>query len=152
MTQNHVPPPAVLTTCCHGSLEDVRAVLVQVDSYLRAANTPTDWVEDVNIILAEVLSNIARHGYKDARGRICLEIRLSKDELRCKITDTGQPFDPTLVGHVAPEPALLREGGYGWFLIRSLARALTYRRHMGVNCMTFWVPVGSRQAVVELAG
>lgn len=140
-----------LTTHCQSSLEDVHALLVRVDAYLQAIRAPCDWREDLNIILAEVLSNIARHGYAHDNGRIELEIRIGGDELCCRILDKGRAFDPNITGHSAPEPALLREGGYGWFLIRSLARALRYQRNMGVNCLTFWVPVGANHPVAELS-
>ena len=43
------------------------------------------------------------------------------------------------------------KGGYGWFLIRSLARALTYQRVGDTNCLTFWVPVDHKLPVAELA-
>lgn len=152
MTHRNAPRPTVFTARCHSSLDDVRALLLQVDGFLRAAQTPADWVEDMNIILAEVLSNIARHGYFDDTGTIDLEIRLTDDELRCRVSDTGRPFDPNAVGHATPEPELLREGGYGWFLIRSLARALTYRRAMGTNNLTFWVPVACTHPLADLVG
>lgn len=151
MTQCKLKHDRVLKAFCYSTLEDVRTLLVTADAYLRAADTPSDWVEDLNIILAEILSNISRHGYVDTVGRIDLEIHLRDDELWCRISDTGRPFDPGILCHAAPEPTLLREGGYGLFLIRSLARALTYRRIGGSNQLTFWVPVGTRQAIPELA-
>lgn len=149
MTQHKAFHHPVLTTCCQSSLDDIRALLLRVDLYLRRADTPSDWAEDLNIILAEVLSNIARHGYTDTIGRIDLEIRIGADELRCRVSDMGHPFNPKIKGHTAPEPALLREGGYGWFMIRSLARALTYKRVMGMNCLTFWVPVNLRHPIAQ---
>ena len=69
----------------------------------------------------------------------------------CRVSDTGRAFRPSQFGHTSPEPARLREGGYGWFLIRSLARALTYQRVGDTNCLTFWVPVDHKLPVAELA-
>lgn len=151
MTQRKQKHARVLSKFCYSTLEDVRTLLVRVDAYLRAADTPNDWVEDVNIILAEILSNISRHGYVDSIGRIDLEIHLCDDELWCSVSDTGRPFDAGILCHEPPEPTLLREGGYGAFLIRSLARGLTYRRFGGRNRLTFWVPVGTLQVTPELA-
>ena len=151
MIQSDPTPMPVLTTCSSSSLHDIRILLTRVDAYLRAQGTPAAWVEDMNIILGEVLSNISRHGYRGPSGRIDLEIRLGTDELFCCVTDTGRPFDPSLVGHHTPEPTLLSEGGYGWFLIRSLARALTYNRVMDRNFLTFCVPLGSNETLAELA-
>jgi len=151
MTQSDRTPLPVLTSCCTSSLQDVRVLLVRADTFLRSNGAPSAWVEDMNIILAEVLSNIARHGFSDHSGRIDLEIRLGKNELFCRVSDTGRPFDPSQFGHTSPEPARLREGGYGWFLIRSLARALTYQRVGDTNCLTFWVPVDHKLPVADLA-
>jgi serine/threonine-protein kinase RsbW len=147
MTEIHRKDTSVLNTRCYSSLAEVSALLRRVDAYLHAAGTPPDWREDMNIILAEVLSNIARHGYEDDKGRIDLEIRMEPKELRCRVSDIGRAFDPNTLGHTTPEPMLLREGGYGWFLIRSLARRLTYQRERGVNCLTFWVPVNCETPV-----
>ncbi|MCC1481922.1 ATP-binding protein [Roseibaca sp. Y0-43] len=136
-----------LATQCRSSLTEVRALLQRVDAYLCATHAPDDWREDMNIILAEVLSNIARHGYAHEQGLIELEIQMGVDQLDCCVSDHGRAFDPDIMGRGAPEPTLLREGGYGWFLIRSLAHGLTYQRANGVNCLTFHVPVGHRAAV-----
>lgn len=152
MTQRPSPGSSVFNISCRSSLNDVRIAVLRVDEYLRAAHTPDDWIEDMNIILAELLSNIARHGYAHDQGVIDLEIWLHENELRCRVSDFGQPFDPQMAGRVPPNPRLLCEGGYGWFLIRSLARAVTYCRSADKNCLTFWVPVGSTHDVVEMAG
>lgn len=149
--QHSGPHNSTLTTRCHSSLEEVRGVLVRVDTYLQTTRAPSEWREDLNIILAEVLSNIVRHGYAHDKGWIELEIRINCEELCCRISDKGRAFNPNIMGHSAPEPVLLREGGYGWFLIRSLARALRYQRKKGVNCLTFWVPVGADHPVAEPA-
>jgi len=143
--------PTGLALSFIASLPEVRAAVVQVDLFLRAAHAPRDWVEDMNIILAEVLSNIARHGVHHQMDRIDLDICLQTDELRCVVFDTGRPFNPAQLGQSAPDPSHLREGGYGWFLIRSLARELTYRRLNGANQLTFWVPVSDRHIFPELA-
>ncbi len=138
-----VPPRPVLSLDCRSTLHDVRAVLERCDAFLRRCAIPDDWVEDLNIILAEILSNIARHGYGHGRGHIRLLVEPGARELRCEVTDWGAAFDPCVLGTTAPDPRTLAEGGYGWFMIRSLARALRYRRMDGRNVLTFWVPVGS---------
>jgi serine/threonine-protein kinase RsbW len=143
MTQEHLQTPPVLTATCESRLDEVRDVLVKVDAFLRTACAPAEWIEDVNIILAEVLSNIARHGYPDENGPIFLEVHLGEHDLRCRVTDNGVPFDPYSLGNTAPVPEQLREGGYGWFLIRSLARGLDYCRTDQANTLTFWVPVSA---------
>lgn len=151
MTQSSSDRNHVLRTSCDSTLTAVRAVMRQVDSYLQHTDTPEDWREDLNIILAEVLSNIARHGYGNGHGQIELEIQTCRDELRCQVMDSGAPFDPANYGNVAPDPLQLHEGGYGWFLIRNLARKLTYCRTFGVNKLTFWVPISKQADVLELA-
>ena len=46
----------------------------------------------------------------------------------------GGPFDPDQLAE--PQPGTLKEGGYGWFLIRRLADNVDYERNdLGRNCL-----------------
>ena len=82
------------------------------------------------------------HAYCERGGEIDLILEPGPDGLRCAIEDRGVP----LPGFALPEGALPdradgpAEGGYGWFLIRSLARDLQYDRAGGTNRLTFSLP------------
>jgi serine/threonine-protein kinase RsbW len=86
------------------------------------------------IVLAEVLNNVVEHAYAEAAGEITLSVRREGGLLTCRVTDTGRPMP----GGQPPDPGLtppeqLPEGGFGWYLIRTLARDLRYLRHEGRN-------------------
>ncbi len=94
------------------------------------------------IVLAEVLNNIVEHAYGDAGGTIRLCLALHDGGLLCRTEDRGMPMPQgRLPPGIPPDPALTAEGGYGWHLIRMLARNLGYSRVAGVNCITFLLPL-----------
>ncbi|WP_432280423.1 ATP-binding protein [Tropicimonas omnivorans] len=95
------------------------------------------------LVLAEVLNNIVEHARPDFAAPIDVTVRTGCD-VRCRVIDRGTPM-PGL----APPPGHrqsvdcpleeLSEGGYGWFLIRSLTRDLSYERRSGRNRLLFTV-------------
>jgi serine/threonine-protein kinase RsbW len=101
------------------------------------------------LVLAEILNNVAEHAYSEAGGSV--EVRLAPDPegLRCLILDSGREMpggrlpEGRLPG--GPDVALdaLPEGGFGWHLIRSLCVGLTYTRANGQNRLAFCLPVSS---------
>ncbi len=98
----------------------------------------------VEIVLAEVLNNVAEHAYGGGGGRIELWLRWSADGLGCVVLDDGRPMPGGRLPTGAP-PRLaddLPEGGFGWQLIRRLARDLCYCRSGGRNRLSFSLPLG----------
>jgi serine/threonine-protein kinase RsbW len=95
----------------------------------------------VEIVLAEALNNIVEHAYADAAGEITLTLWQAGGEVACRITDRGvsmpQETLPEGILAQADTPADLAEGGFGWFLIRSLSRDLRYARYGTLNELTF---------------
>jgi serine/threonine-protein kinase RsbW len=102
------------------------------------------------IVLAEALNNIVEHAYSTDRGEIELTLRLSHSELACRITDSGAPMPAGQLPEGALKPLVppddLPEGGFGWFLIRTLARDLHYRRINGQNQLSFCLNAGQSSA------
>jgi serine/threonine-protein kinase RsbW len=109
------------------------------------ALTP-DHLATVELVLAEVLNNVAEHAYAGGDGDVEVVLSLGPDGLLCRVSDTGAPM---------PEGALpagdlpdlsdagfddLPEGGFGWHLIRTLTQGLAYARSRGCNRLTFMVP------------
>jgi serine/threonine-protein kinase RsbW len=93
------------------------------------------------IVLAEILNNVVEHAYADRAGEIELGVLRAGGSLFCKVVDTGRPMP----GGKPPDPVLspaeeLPEGGFGWFLIRSLAQDLDYRRLNGRNEICLRLP------------
>jgi len=90
------------------------------------------WVNEqfdqLNLALAEGFTNAVRHAHANLPGStpIELELILLPGKIEIRIFDQGGPFDPNSLSE--PKPGTLREGGYGWFLLRRLADQVTYSR------------------------
>ena len=93
------------------------------------------------IVLAEALNNIVEHAYAGQPGEIRVEVTRRAADLCCQIRDHGRPMPGGSLppGHLKPlsEGGDLPEGGFGWFLIRKLARDLSYARDGEENVLTF---------------
>jgi serine/threonine-protein kinase RsbW len=90
----------------------------------------------LKLAIAEGFSNAVRHAHRHRPPDTPIEIQLSLkcDRLEIRIWDFGQPFNPEQVPE--PEPGTLRQGGYGWFLLRRLCDRVTYHRDQdGRNCL-----------------
>jgi serine/threonine-protein kinase RsbW len=103
---------------------------------------------DAEIVLAEVLNNIAEHAYAGAGGPIRLALIASPgDDVACLIADCGRPMPQT----AAPTPpprgpvngAAIAEGGYGLALVAALAPGGRYRRLVGRNWLRLTLAMGA---------
>ena len=97
------------------------------------------------LVLAEALNNIVEHAYAQGPGDIEVTIRRVQGDLDCRIVDMGLPMpedDPPQGQHAAQDPDDLPEGGFGWFLIRTLSRDLRYVRVADSNELTFRLDAG----------
>lgn len=101
------------------------------------------------LVLAEVLNNVAEHAYGEAGGKVEVRLRRQPDGLHSLILDDGREMP----GGQLPEGRLpagegvaledLPEGGFGWHLIWSLCSELTYARVDGQNQLSFVLKIGS---------
>lgn len=98
------------------------------------------------MVLAEALNNIVEHAYAAAPGLIEVTLSASLAGIVCQISDagTGMPQDalppgilPDALGAAADD---LPEGGFGWFLIRTLTTDLCYLRDGVMNRLSFTLP------------
>lgn len=119
-------------------LEDLAQVQQWFDRFCAASQLP--WVESVfdqvNLALAEGFTNAVRHAHAHLPTDTPIEIDLLlwQEKLEVRVWDMGGPFDPDQLAE--PQPGTLKEGGYGWFLIRRLADNVNYERNdLGRNCL-----------------
>lgn len=95
------------------------------------------------IVLAEVLNNIAEHAYAGQAGPVTVTLCDTAQGIGCLVVDHGAPMPGGTPpdGTLPPQtPADLPEGGFGWHLIRSLTRDLDYARVAGANRLSFLLP------------
>jgi serine/threonine-protein kinase RsbW len=117
-----------------------------VDALAPLALTPEE-CGSVELVLAEAMNNVVQHAYPGvADGQMTLEIDLATTGLICRLSDSGMSMPdgrlpPGWGTKAAIRPEMLPEGGFGWFLIRSLARDLRYTRSTMGNLLEFRIAV-----------
>lgn len=123
----------------------ISAGLVDMRRYLDASGLDADACGTAEIVLAEALNNIAEHAFATTEaGTISVTLAPGPRALKAQIIDAGAALPglrpPT--GHLPPFGATTRslpEGGFGWYLIRTLTECLCYKRHADQNhlCLRF---------------
>lgn len=107
---------------------------------------PNDMRSTAEMVLAEVLNNVAEHAYANRPGPVTVSIARMPQGLRCVIVDQGEAMpgetlpDGRLPGSLGLALHDLPEGGFGWHLIRSLTTDLRYARVDGCNQLQFLLP------------
>ncbi len=124
----------------------VRRVLIDLRQCWLADGTPRTLCDTAEQVLAEALNNIVEHAHAGRDGgRIDIETTYAGSGLAFCIRDDGVPMPD---GHL-PAGRLaelsgglddLPEGGFGWFMIRTLTRDLRYARQGGWNQLNFRIP------------
>ena len=107
-------------------------------------------VDVVEIVLAEVMNNVAEHAFRwSPEGEMSVAVSQVGDGIWCEVTDGGSAMaESALPLGRAANPDLPRElmpeGGFGWHLIRELAQNVTYARRSGTNLLNFRIALGHR--------
>lgn len=100
---------------------------------------------DAQMVLAEALNNIVEHAYHRADQSIALRMSLRSNVMAFEICDDGLPMPDLRLPEGLPQPIdsfeTLPEGGFGWFIIRSLTENLTYQRIGARNHMSFQLKI-----------
>lgn len=100
-------------------------------------------LEKLDLILEEILINVARYAYAPEKGVV--EVVYSPHgagRLRVEVIDSGRVFNPLAIippdlsGGLADRPI----GGLGVFLVRSMANSIDYRRQADRNILSFTFP------------
>lgn len=98
-------------------------------------------IADIKIVFAEAINNVVEHAYAErAPGMVRVSVLDAKDHLEVQIADTGRPLPGLKIpdgipASVETDTSNLPEGGFGWFLIRTLADEVRYDRKNGQNLL-----------------
>ncbi len=118
----------------------VRSALLSLSGGVLLHHLPEEARGMAEVVLAEALNNIVEHAYGSGGGQIEITVKPDAGGLSCLIVDEGKPMpDGALPRGALPpaDPADPPEGGFGWYLIRTLSRDLRYVRRDGRNHLSF---------------
>lgn len=110
------------------------------------SDLPDDARSTAELVLAEVLNNVAEHAYADRAGPVSVTLRRDLHGIDCLIVDQGaaMPSERLPEGRLpSAESGLdaLPEGGFGWHLILTLTLDIGYARVDGCNRLHFRLPL-----------
>lgn len=136
-------PPNRARIVIQATMLDVREGLRNLMTCHLVQDLSPDCLGTTELVLAEALNNVVEHAYACYSGQIEVEVQRGQDQLRFHIADKGLPMpgaEPPM-GRMPEVGAFedLPEGGFGWFLIRSLVQDLAYRREGEMNLLSFGV-------------
>jgi len=99
---------------------------------------PVKTVNEMNLILDELVSNIVEHGGCENICTIGIELMKEDTVITLRVTDNGPSFDPTITP--APDISLPIEerpcGGLGIHLVRKFSDGCSYKRENNLNVLT----------------
>lgn len=132
-----------------GAEDAVREGIAQALAWLAPLNLNQDATATVQLVLAEALNNVIEHALAGTGGQARVKVfgRYGADGLEVRIIDRGRPMpDGTVPRPDPPDVTVdvpdLPEGGFGWFMIHTLAQDVTYLRRGRFNHLTLRLAVG----------
>jgi anti-sigma regulatory factor (Ser/Thr protein kinase) len=89
-------------------------------------------IPDVVLAFGELFTNCVRHAYgPGVAGRIEVALAVTSDEICLSVQDYGRTIDASHIA--APDLSRANEGGYGIFLVRTLADQVEFEAPGGVG-------------------
>jgi serine/threonine-protein kinase RsbW len=136
----------VLDSTAEAVRQVLRDVRRQLDGQFSAQPADATW----EIVVAEVLNNIVEHAYATRPGgEIRVVLAFAAETLEADFVDFGRAMPRCTVPSGAaadldvPRDAL-PEGGFGWFLIRTLCSRLDYAHTEGENRLHLEIPLAQQ--------
>ncbi len=127
----------------------MREGIAQTLACLAPLGLGEDEAGTVQLVLAEALNNVVEHALAGTQGKTLVEIRgsLSDRGLELIIIDEGTQMPKgeaprTRAPDVDVEMVDLPEGGFGWFMINTLAQEVSYDRVGRFNHLTLRLAIG----------
>ncbi|MBE1285242.1 MAG: ATP-binding protein [Rhodobacteraceae bacterium] len=128
--------------CTVASELGVREAVSRAIEHLKTLGLQEEQAGNVEIALSEAANNVVEHAYAGMLpGEVCITGRLLQGILSIEIRDEGAPLPSGKLPEGKPADLScafedLPEGGFGWFLIRSLTETVDYDRIEGVNTLS----------------
>lgn len=118
--------------------ESLPQVLKDAEQFAEQAGCAEDVVMKLVLVVEELVVNVIHYAYGDTMGDLCIQFSSEQDTLTMVLTDQGQAFNP--LSSEKPNTSLGDSerpvGGLGIFLVKQLAKSLTYQRENEQNIVT----------------
>lgn len=132
----------VQSLCRANDFQNVRQTVTSVMNALKRSSLTGDTVSKVELVLAEVLNNIAEHGCNNLRHETnyCIRWKVRTMGAMLQIEDCGSELPEALQKQKikTPDPFELPEGGFGWGLIFNICDSVRYKRRFEHNVLTLY--------------
>ena len=130
----------------YSELKQASEAVVRVGKWLEQERIESECIGDVMLVLAEALNNVIEHAYgTETSGDIQIKGTLRAQTLSLQIVDRGRPFDgppdEVVLNTEKYELSEMPDGGFGWFLIKSLTEDIHFSRAGDKNKLTLVVGV-----------
>lgn len=119
-------------------LSEIAKLPLLVGEFASEFNLSDESVFNFNLVLEEAVTNVVMYAYPEGKcASIEIVAKCDGNSVTFVISDSGKPFDPTMVpdADVTLPAEERRIGGLGIFLIRQIMDSVEYRRNGGKNIL-----------------
>ena len=118
------------------NIENIYEVMDFIRKGVARHHCPPEWLDNINLAVEEILTNIANYAYQPASGNVVVSMEIGQ-EMMIRFEDTGSPYNP--LEHPDPDlekPLMEHEiGGLGVFLVKKIMDEIEYTRIDGKNVL-----------------
>lgn len=146
-----VPHRPRLDLNIYSDLDQASEAVARAGRWLEGERVDPECIGDVTLVLAEALNNVIEHAYgTETSGDIQIKGTLRALTLSLQIVDKGKPFDgppdEVVLNTEKYDLSDMPDGGFGWFLIKSLTEDVHFSHDGDKNKLT--LVIGLRRASI----
>lgn len=122
------------------TIDNVQTITDFVDERLEEMNCPVKAQMQLNIVIDELCSNVARYAYSDRTGKVTVSVDTVDKPMKVWLTftDEGVPYNP--LAKEDPDITLSAEerklGGLGIYMVKKMMDEFRYEYKDGKNIVT----------------
>lgn len=122
------------------TIDNVQTITDFVDERLEEMNCPVKAQMQINIVIDELCSNVARYAYSDKTGKVTVSVDTVDKPMKVWLTfiDEGVPYNP--LAKEDPDITLSAEerkiGGLGIYMVKKMMDDFRYEYKDGKNIVT----------------
>ncbi|MDZ7374974.1 MAG: ATP-binding protein [candidate division KSB1 bacterium] len=131
------PLPSPLQLAIASEPQKIAEVEEEVERYLLPWVPAEDDRDSIAIALTEALSNAIYHGNRlDPRKQVVIWVWIEPGQVKLRVKDEGEGFDPSALEDPLTPENLLRDRGRGIFILRALMDSVDFDFSQGGTVVT----------------